>query len=52
MTPPMYEAFTDCMVSAMAEALGAEWTPAMESSWRGTLDDIGTVMLVGASASD
>ena len=48
-TPAMYAAFTDCMVSAMAEALGVEWSPALEASWRGTLDDIGTVMLVAAS---
>ena len=47
-TPPMYDAFTDCMVEAMAETAGDGWTPEIEDGWRGTLEDIGALMKAGA----
>jgi hemoglobin-like flavoprotein len=48
-TPEMYDAFTECMVDAMAEAAGDDWTPQLAAEWRGALDDIGAVMQAGAS---
>jgi len=45
----MYSAFVDCMLTAMAEAAGTEWTPEHERVWRDTLDDITELMLAGSS---
>ena len=50
-TAPMYDAFVDCMVAAMAEAAGDDWSAEVEAGWRGTLGDIGALMQAGASAA-
>ncbi|WP_081682855.1 globin domain-containing protein [Marmoricola sp. URHB0036] len=40
----MYTAFVDCMLTAMAEGAGTQWTPALEHGWRNTLEDIAELM--------
>lgn len=47
-TPSMYAAFTDCMLTAMAEHAGPAWTAELEAEWRDTLHDISDLMLDGA----
>jgi len=46
----MYTAFVECMLTAMAEAAGTEWTPELESGWRDTLEDITELMLADGSS--
>lgn len=42
--PAHYDVFLDCLIEALAEAMGAEWTKAHEIAWRRALDDIGARM--------
>lgn len=39
-----YHVFLDCLIEALAEAMGTEWTNAHESAWRSALEDIGARM--------
>ena len=39
-----YPVFLDCLIEALAEAMGAEWTSAHEDAWRSALEDIGARM--------
>jgi hemoglobin-like flavoprotein len=41
----MYDAVTECMVAAMAELGGAEWTPQMTDAWIAALDAVSGLML-------
>ena len=49
-TPAMYDAFCDCMVTAMATQADDRWTVEEEHLWQGILEDISRIMLAGAAA--
>lgn len=46
----MYDAVTECMVAAMAEIGGAEWTQYMSDAWVEALDAVSGLMLLGYPA--
>jgi hemoglobin-like flavoprotein len=46
----MYDAVTECMVAAMAERGGADWTPMMTDAWVEALDAVSGLMLLGYPA--
>ena len=46
----MYDAVTECMVAAMAEIGGTDWTPYMTDAWVEALDDISGLMMLGYPA--
>jgi len=48
--PEMYDAVTECMVAAMAELGGADWTPYMTDAWVEALDAVSGLMLLGYPA--
>ena len=48
--PEMYDAVTECMVAAMAERGGADWTPYMTDAWVEALDAVSGLMLLGYPA--
>jgi hemoglobin-like flavoprotein len=43
----MYDAVTECMVAAMSEIGGADWTPQMTDAWVEALDAVSGLMLLG-----
>ena len=47
-TEPMYGAVLDCMIAAMDEIGGREWTPAMTAAWTEALTAVAGLMLAGA----
>ncbi len=47
--PEMYDAVTECMVAAMAEIGGADWTRQMSDAWTEALDAVSGLMLLGYS---
>lgn len=46
----MYDAVTECMVAAMAERGGADWTPQMTDAWVVALDAVSGFMPLGHPA--
>jgi hemoglobin-like flavoprotein len=46
----MYDAVTECMVAAMAELGGEDWTPEMTDSWVAALDAVSGLVLLGYPA--
>lgn len=50
-TPGMYDAVAECMLAAMAELGGEEWTPAMTEAWAGALGAVAGLMIAGADAA-
>ena len=46
----MYDAVTECMVAAMAEIGGADWTPYMTDAWVEALNAVSGLMLLGYRA--
>lgn len=50
-TAPMYDAFRECMVTAMAEHTGEAWNPQLEAAWDATFQEICSLMLGGAAAA-
>jgi hemoglobin-like flavoprotein len=46
-TAPMYDAVAECMIAAMQERGGAEWTPEMTSAWTEALGAVAGLMLAG-----
>ena len=46
----MYDVVTECMVAAMAEIGGADWTPYMTDAWVEALNAISGLMLLGYPA--
>jgi hemoglobin-like flavoprotein len=46
----MYDAVTECMVAAMAEIGGADWTPYMTDAWVEALNAVSGLMLLGYPA--
>ncbi|MFT4082638.1 MAG: globin domain-containing protein [Nocardioides sp.] len=51
-TPAMYDAVAECMVAAMAERAGAQWTPAMSAAWSEALGAVSGLMLAGYPAQE
>ncbi|GAB11609.1 hypothetical protein GOARA_078_00580 [Gordonia araii NBRC 100433] len=51
-TEPMYAAVTECMVAAMSEIGGDDWTPEMSREWTGALNAVAGLMLAGYPARD
>ncbi|GGR46702.1 hemoglobin-like flavoprotein [Nocardioides luteus] len=49
-TPPMYDAVAECMIAAMEELGGDEWTPEMTAAWTEALGAVAGLMLAGAEA--
>jgi hemoglobin-like flavoprotein len=49
-TEPMYGAVAECMLAAMAEIGGDEWTPEMTTAWTEALGAVAGLMLAGAAA--
>jgi len=47
-TEPMYGAVLECMISAMEETGGEEWTPEMSAAWTEALTAVAGLMLAGA----
>lgn len=47
-TARMYDHVCDALVTAFAEVVGEDWTPAHERAWRGAYAHIADVMLRGA----
>jgi len=48
-TAEMYDAVAECMIAAMEELGGAEWTPEMTAAWTEALTAVATLMIAGAS---
>lgn len=48
-TTQMYDAVAECMIAAMEEIGGAEWTPAMTSAWTEALGAVASLMMAGAT---
>ncbi|MEE3852059.1 globin domain-containing protein [Gordonia sp. LSe1-13] len=46
-TPPMYDAVGECMIAAMAEIGGDDWTPEMSAAWTEALTAVSSLMLAG-----
>lgn len=46
-TPAMFDAVGECMVAAMAELGGDEWTPEMTAEWSAALATVSSLMLAG-----
>jgi hemoglobin-like flavoprotein len=44
-TEAMYSEFAECLLSAMAETAGEDWTPGLARGWSHTLEDITELML-------
>lgn len=49
-TEDMYPAVTECMIAAMSEVGGPDWTPEMTAAWTEALTTIATLMLAGYPA--
>ena len=47
-TDEMYGWVGECLLAALAEAAGPDWTPAMNESWSAAYGAIATTMLAGA----
>ena len=47
-TDEMYGWVGECLLAALAEGAGADWTPAMSASWSEAYDAIATTMQAGA----
>lgn len=50
-TPQMYDAFGECMVEAMREIGGADWTEGLAAAWTETFAEVRDLMLAGAEAA-
>ena len=50
-TAPMYGAVAECMIAAMAELGGTEWTAAMTAAWEEALTAVASLMLAGAEVA-
>jgi hemoglobin-like flavoprotein len=48
-TAPMYDAFEECMLAAMAELSHDGWTPALAAEWSATFHEVRDLMLAGAA---
>jgi hemoglobin-like flavoprotein len=48
----MYDAVTECMVAAMAEIGGDDWTPHMTDAWVEALNAVSGLMLLGYPADN
>lgn len=48
-TPEMYPWVGECLLAALAEAAGPEWTPALEQAWSDAFEAIASLMLSGAA---
>lgn len=46
-TAPMYDAVAECMIAAMEELGGEEWTPAMTAEWSQALGAVAVLMQAG-----
>ncbi|MEE4024852.1 globin domain-containing protein [Gordonia sp. PKS22-38] len=46
-TAPMYAAVGECMIAAMAEIGGDDWTPEMSAAWTEALTAVSSLMLAG-----
>lgn len=46
-TPAMFDAVAECMIAAMGERAGADWTPAMTQAWGEALGAVAGLMLAG-----
>lgn len=46
-TAPMYDAVAECMIAAMADLGGPEWTDAMTAAWVEALTAVATLMQAG-----
>ncbi|GAB3245214.1 globin domain-containing protein [Nocardioides dilutus] len=49
-TEPMYAAVAECMLAAMAELAGDDWTPDMTAAWTEALTAVAGLMLAGDPA--
>lgn len=47
-TPEMYEWVVNSLLAAMAEAAGPDWTPPVQTVWRGALGAVSNLMKAGA----
>jgi hemoglobin-like flavoprotein len=50
-TAQMYGAVAECMIAAMEELGGPDWTPAMTAAWSEALTAVAGLMLAGAEAA-
>jgi len=46
-TEPMYAAVAECMLAAMSELAGDDWTPEMTQAWTEALTAVAGLMLAG-----
>lgn len=51
-TDDMYAAVAECMIAAMTELGGEQWTPAMTAAWTEALTAVAGLMQAGAAAED
>lgn len=51
-TPPMYAAVAECMIAAMQELGGDDWTPAMTEAWTEALGAVAGLMLAGTAQAE
>ncbi|GED96070.1 globin domain-containing protein [Gordonia crocea] len=51
-TEPMYGAVAECMVAAMTEIGGDQWTPEMSEEWTAALGAVASMMLAGYPAGE
>jgi hemoglobin-like flavoprotein len=51
-TREAYGYMGECLVIALADALGAAWTPASARAWEGAIDDIRARLVHGAAEAD
>lgn len=51
-TAPMYDAVAECMIAAMEELGGENWTSAMTAEWTTALGAVSTLMQAGVPESE
>jgi hemoglobin-like flavoprotein len=51
-TADMYPAVGECMIAAMSERGGADWTPEMTAAWTEALAAVSVLMLAGAADAE